>query len=64
MSKNYNFVQPYRAVSQIKGVDTLIAEIEFLYPFDVTGRHTDVINDVKITLLAINPVLIDIKISF
>ena len=64
MSKISNFVERYRVVSQIKGIDYLIPEIYFFCPHNVTGRHNDVINDVKITLLAITPILIVMETSY
>ena len=63
ISKNYKFVQPYRVVYQVKGLGPLIPEMCFFCPYDVTGRHNDVINDVKITFFAITLVLIVIDPS-
>ena len=58
ISKNLNFVQPYRVVFQIKGLGPLVPEIYSFCPYDVIGRQNDVINNVKITLLAISLVVI------
>ena len=49
ISKNSNFMKPYRVVYQIEGLGPLISVVYFFWPYDVTGRHIDVINDVKIT---------------
>ena len=61
--KKSNFFQPSRVVYQVKGLGPLIPEIQFFCPYDVTGRHNNVINDVKITLLPITQVLIAIETS-
>ena len=64
MSKISNFVERYRVVSQIKGINYLIPEIYFFCPHNVTGRHNEVINDVKITLLATTPILFVMETSY